>query len=573
MKPMTAPCAGMPTACLDTLDGLPDAIMVLNHTEAVTHLNRQARMLLCRDDAVAPPVPIWHFVAPASRAEIREITRNTLSAAECPYPETTFEVTLRRSDASTFLAEMAVGRLPAPQALLAASFRDITARKDSEARMVRLLSDAHESRQRVESLAAETIAQAEALAASESRLSMVLHSVRDGYWDWDVRNKVVHSNPQFAEILGLDAPNGPLLSPDAITALVIDADRADMAAALRRHLRGQTQNLIHECRVSRKDGTLAWIEFRGQVISRDSRGRALRATGLITDISEKKQLDQERRRTMKMEAIGELAAGVAHEINTPLQFVGDNLAFLQSQTARATKAFQLVADIRTQVSASPLWRVLGGDLLAAADEADLSYARNEIPEAIREALDGLDRVSKIVQALKEFSHQGPSERVAVDLNRMIENTVTLTRNEWKYVAEIETDLEPGLPHVHCVPHECGQLLVNLVVNAAHAIRAMADGKKGLLTIVSRAVAGQVEIRVSDTGCGIPPEIRNRIFDPFFTTKPIGQGTGQGLALAQATVKRHRGTISFQSEIGRGTVFSVRLPIDAIGTGDETDLVR
>ena len=229
MKPMTVPRAGVPTACLDTLDGLPDAIMVLNHAGAITHLNRKARMLLCSNNPVAAPMPTWQFVAPTSRAEMREITRSTPSAAEGQCSETTFEVTLLRSDASTFLAEMAVGRLPGPQKFFVASFRDISARKDSEAHLIRLLSDADESRQRVESQAAEIIAQAEALTASESRLNLILQSVRDGYWDWNVRDNLVQFNSQSVEILGLDAPKGTPLSLDTLAALVIEADAADAA--------------------------------------------------------------------------------------------------------------------------------------------------------------------------------------------------------------------------------------------------------------------------------------------------------------------------------------------------------
>jgi signal transduction histidine kinase len=180
--------------------------------------------------------------------------------------------------------------------------------------------------------------------------------------------------------------------------------------------------------------------------------------------------------------------------------------------------------------------------------------------AIAESIDGLERVTQIVRALKEFSHQGRGGRERIDINQMIENAITLTRNEWKFVAAFERDLAPGLPPVAAAGYECGQLLVNLIVNAAHAVlAASAAGRKGVISARTRLVNGQIEIRVSDTGTGIPPEIRDRIFEPFFTTKSVGKGTGQGLATARAIVERHGGSIDFETEMGCGTTFVVRFP--------------
>jgi signal transduction histidine kinase len=174
------------------------------------------------------------------------------------------------------------------------------------------------------------------------------------------------------------------------------------------------------------------------------------------------------------------------------------------------------------------------------------------------------RVSRIVQAMKEFSHPSTAEKTPVDLPRAIENTLTVARNEWKYVAEVVTDFDPALPAVRCLPGEVNQMLLNLIVNAAHAIGDVVGTggeRKGTLTVTTRRVGNWAEIRVSDTGTGIPAKIRERVFDPFFTTKPVGKGTGQGLAIAHAVVvDKHGGQITLETEEGRGTTFIVRLPL-------------
>ncbi len=199
-------------------------------------------------------------------------------------------------------------------------------------------------------------------------------------------------------------------------------------------------------------------------------------------------------------------------------------------------------------------------------ERDLGveYLLREVPTAISQSLDGVERVSKIVRAMKEFSHPGTQEKILADLNRLIESTVTVARNEWKYVAEVELELSPDLPQVPCLPAEINQVILNLIVNAAHAIaEVVSEGitSKGTIRIATRRSGDWVELRVQDTGSGIPESIRSRVFDPFFTTKPVGKGTGQGLAIAHsAVVDRHQGQIRFESEVGRGTTFFVLLPL-------------
>jgi signal transduction histidine kinase len=198
-------------------------------------------------------------------------------------------------------------------------------------------------------------------------------------------------------------------------------------------------------------------------------------------------------------------------------------------------------------------------------EIDVSYLYKEIPTAIQQSLEGLERVATIVRAMKEFSHPGGEEKVATNLNKAIESTITVARNEWKYVAEMVTNFDPDLPMVPCLAGDINQVILNLVINAAHAIGEVVqegDGPKGTITISTRHMPPWAEIHVQDTGPGIPEDIRERIFNPFFTTKGIGVGTGQGLAITHAVVvEKHGGTITLNTEVGHGTTFIIRLPIE------------
>jgi len=201
------------------------------------------------------------------------------------------------------------------------------------------------------------------------------------------------------------------------------------------------------------------------------------------------------------------------------------------------------------------------------ETVDFEYLEREVPCAIGQALEGVQHVADIVRAMKEFAHPGTVDIVPTDLNHLIETTVLLSRNQWKYVANLKMDLDPALPLVGCLAGELGQVLLNLIVNAADAITdAEKDrpGDTGVITITTRLVDNSAEIRLSDSGTGIPLDVRSRIFDPFFTTKDVGKGSGQGLALAYATVvRKHHGTIDFETTVGVGTTFTVRLPLSPL----------
>ena len=288
--------------------------------------------------------------------------------------------------------------------------------------------------------------------------------------------------------------------------------------------------------------------------------------GCVTDISMLKQTLEERdrlednlRQAQKLEAIGQLAAGIAHEINTPTQYVGDNLRFLKESFG------ELDSVIEQLVEAG------GGQARKALDDADFEYLKEEIPRALNQSLEGVDRVAKIVRAMKEFSHPA-REKTATDLNRAIQSTITVASNEWKYVAEMDMDLDANLPSVHCSPAEFNQVVLNMIVNAAHAITdVVGDGGKGKgkITVKTRADGEWAIVEISDTGTGMPLHIQQRIFDPFFTTKEVGKGTGQGLAIAHnVIVDKHAGSIKVTSAPGQGTTFHIRLPIGGAKTDAE-----
>ena len=283
------------------------------------------------------------------------------------------------------------------------------------------------------------------------------------------------------------------------------------------------------------------------------------------DITDRRLLESQLAQAQKLEAIGQLAAGIAHEINTPTQYVSDNTRFLQ-------EAFQDLATLISQYEAvcqtaraASLTDAHLDKLETLAKDIDAAYLRDEIPLAIQQSLEGLERVATIVRAMKDFSHPGGQDKVAADLNQAIENTITVARNEWKYVADMVVDFDPNLPNAPCFIGDINQVILNIIVNAAHAIGdSVASGalSKGAITVQTRRVHEAVEIRIQDTGGGIPEAIRDKIFDPFFTTKEVGRGTGQGLAIAHAVVvEKHGGSISFETEIGRGSTFIIRLPID------------
>jgi PAS domain S-box-containing protein len=393
---------------------------------------------------------------------------------------------------------------------------------------------------------------------ASDRLKLIQSASAVGTWELDLHSMRVDCSEEFLQLYGIRESREQLSLGDWLRSV-----HPDERHLMRRELmavRGAKGSIDRQYRVIWPDGSTHWIHSKALSVQ-DERGEQSRIVGVDFDISELKQLQAQLAQAQKLESIGQLAAGVAHEINTPIQYIGDNARFLD-------EAFRDV----TRISSRTREAMLAGNGHAVLpnlapgeepEEALLEYLNLEVPNAISQLLEGVDQVARMVRAMKEFAHPGSIEKAAIDLNHAIESTIMVCRNEWKYVAELTTDLDPNLPPVPAIAGELNQAILNLVVNAAQAISDVFEtsGQKGRIHISTHHKDGAAEVRVSDTGSGIPEDIRSKIFDPFFTTKPVGKGTGQGLAIAHAViVQKHKGTLRFETEAGRGSTFIIDLPL-------------
>jgi signal transduction histidine kinase/uncharacterized membrane protein affecting hemolysin expression len=294
----------------------------------------------------------------------------------------------------------------------------------------------------------------------------------------------------------------------------------------------------------------------------DNTGQHKVLRGMMLDVTDQRRLESELAQAQKLESVGRLAAGVAHEINTPVQFVSDSVHFVREAMDDLSEIVGKYRELRTATENGTDFKAAAKAAEEAEDHADLDYILENAPLALDRARDGLGRVAAIVRSMKEFAHPDRKEMAQADINKAIASTLVIASNEYKYVAEVETQFAE-LPLVNCYAGEINQVVLNLIVNAAHAIAEVVKGtpSKGRITLSTRVLDDSVEIAISDTGKGIPPDVRARIFDPFFTTKEVGKGTGQGLAIARAVVvDKHGGTLRFETEIGKGTTFYIRLPV-------------
>jgi signal transduction histidine kinase len=284
--------------------------------------------------------------------------------------------------------------------------------------------------------------------------------------------------------------------------------------------------------------------------------------GLMIDVTEARRLVREMAQSQKLESVGRIAAGVAHEINTSVQFISDSVRFVRHSIKDLPRA---LADYRALAAG-----VLSGKdvsaqarLASETDEAaDVDYFLKNAPDALDRALEGIGRVGSIVRSMTEFAHPDSRTRTDVDINRAIRSTLNMARNEFKAVADIETDLG-DIPAVRCHAGDINQVFLNLLLNAAHAVADVFErtGHRGRITMRTRAIGDYVEISVADTGDGIDESVRGRIFEPFVTTKEVGRGAGQGLALSRGiVVERLNGSLHFETETGKGTTFFIRLPV-------------
>lgn len=401
-----------------------------------------------------------------------------------------------------------------------------------------------------------------ALRESEERSRMIIDTASEAFISIDENNLVSDWNKKAEEIFGWSREEA--LSENVADLIVPDKYlEAHKNGIARFRARKDAPALSRRVEITalHRDGHEFPIELS---LSSLSHNGVYIFNAFITDITQRKLAQIEQAHAQKMESIGQLSAGIAHEINTPMQYVGDNIHFLDSCFSDLLKVVNEYDKLLQAGRQGEIPPELIEAVETAAQQADLAYLAEEIPQAIGQSLEGVSRVTKIVGAMKEFSHPGAEEKKLVDINRAVETTVTVAKNEWKYVANAVLDLDPDLPMVPALVNDVHQVVLNLIVNAAHAIADVVgknEDAKGTIKISTRQNENWVEIRVQDSGTGIPPEIRPKIFDPFFTTKVVGKGTGQGLSLCHAMItKRHNGSISFETEVGQGTTFIVRLPI-------------
>lgn len=514
-------------------DGSRDTILILDTTTGeIVKASRQIAEMYGYPPEEAVGLTVADLSAGPPLYGLDEVRQRLRLIAEGPQ---IFEWRARRKDGTLFWIEVnaTVVRFGGQERILAHE-RDITARKraQEELELIR-----------------------EALDDCGSAVLMM-----------DDARRVFYLNAAFGILFGCTKEN--------VESVLFESTFSDAAAAteiVSAALEGASWE--GEIELLRKDGSRFPALLRATPVLDDSFD-ICGALIILNDITDRKHLEAQVLQSQNLKSVGQLAAGIAHEINTPTQYVSDNTRFLRDSFADLVKVLDAFKAFAAEAGAGG---AVDEDRLNRLEEvvqaADLEYLLAEVPRAINESLEGLKRVSDIVRAMRQFTHPGTGEMKNIDLNQAIESTITVARNEWRYVADMETHLDPNLPPVPCLPGDLNQVLLNLVTNAADAIAdahhssrgAPPQGgapEKGLITVSTRQDDQWAEIRVKDTGSGIPEAIRTRVFDPFFTTKDVGKGTGQGLAISRSViVDKHHGELTFETEAGQGTTFIVRLPLN------------
>jgi PAS domain S-box-containing protein len=398
---------------------------------------------------------------------------------------------------------------------------------------------------------------------SAEGLRVLTNSVNGVIWEADPKTMTyIYISDQVEKIIGYkseDYLSGKL----RFGGQKVNDGATPISELMKQNFAGK-DNFVLEYQGYRKDKTLIWM--RNTVSKIFHQGELVKIRGVFFDITAEKKLEKQRvlmegqlKHAQKMEAIGQLAAGIAHEINTPAQFVGDNLSFISDSTKDSTKYHQQLEKMIHKLDD----KELNEQLNKVKEQFDIAFIEDEAPLAIEQSIEGISRVSKIVSAMKDFSHPGKEDKQKIDLNRAIESTSIVARNEWKYLADLQFDFAKELPLVNCYPGEINQVILNMIVNACHAIEDATSGKsKGNILVTTMKKDQKVVIKIRDDGAGMPKNVLERIFDPFFTTKEVGQGTGQGLSLAYAViVEKHAGHIYAESIPGSATTFTIELPLE------------
>ena len=404
----------------------------------------------------------------------------------------------------------------------------------------------------------ELIRSAEDLQRQMEKYRSIFEFAAQGIVTVDQKRQIKTFNPAAEAIFGTS-------SAEAVDQDFLTLFRAQDSEQIVSLLNSPT-TIPQELLALRSDGSERVVEVVTSGVKRSGENELV---VLIQDRTGRQQLETQLRHAQKMESVGQLAAGIAHEINTPIQFVGDNLRFLENSFEGIERLLQLLDKGNHDGAGNQL----PGDGLKQKkqieQDMDLEFVRKEIPEAIEQSIVGIERVATIVQAMKEFSHPGNVSSTAVDVNAALKSAISVSRNEWKYVAEMRTDFDESLPIISGYPGDLNQAFLNIIVNATHAIESCTDLDQGEVVISTRTGQHCVVVEIADNGCGIPENDLQKIFEPFYTTKEVGKGTGQGLSVVHSViVDKHNGKIEVDSQPGQGTTLTVRLPLESdLGAGD------
>ncbi len=524
------------------VSGIPDHIITTTLDGQITFVNKRLPGSL-RDEAIG--CDIIEFLNPVEA----EAMRDGIDVVVKTQKQVVVETEIRMKSSHTTWALIRLGPVWKDNEISAmlAIITDITSRKvmEDEIRSI-----------------------ANSLSESEEMFRTIGETAQDGIIIIDDAGKISYWNDSAQRIFGYSAHE---VLGHALDDLLYPVDPQENAfqtlPGVGELSAGPIDGTTLELPGKHKDGNRVPCELSLSSMKLQNRWHAV---GILRDITERKNAERENEQMKhdllqadKLKAIGQLAAGIAHEINTPAQFVNDNIHFLKTSFIELGDVLDQVKRLTLENAEKPAAAELAQAISEALDQADTDFLTEEIPPAVAQSLDGVDRIKTIVQAMKEFSHPGGNSMRPGNINKAIETTIAIAKSEWKTVADLDLDLDPTLPNIPCFIGDINQVILNIVVNAGHAIEeAISETKeeKGTISISTRLLDDNIEIRIKDTGTGISDENLDRVFEPFFTTKELGKGTGQGLNIAHTLiVKKHSGELSIETEMGRGTTFIIRLP--------------
>lgn len=423
------------------------------------------------------------------------------------------------------------------------------------------------------------------LAEQHERLELVIKSTNIGLWDWNIQTGETIFNERWADIVGYSLEELAPVSIRTWQHLVHPDDLSTSNALIDKHFSGEIEYYDCECRMLHKSGKWVWIHDRGKVVSWGKNGNPLRMLGTHADISYRKRAEEELRlahdtleqRVLersreieqmhsqmvvqeKMASVGQLAAGIAHELNNPLNFVSLNFITLSEYFEHIIDVLQsyrhLIFRLETLLPSDPETKIVR----TKEAEINLEFILEDTPALFRESRRGFERIARIIKSMRDFSYVNHSgDFTFFNINNGIDDTLVIARNEYKYIADVATDFG-DLPEIRCLPEQLNQVFLNLIVNSAHAIQTLDKTDKGRINIRTWHDNSHIYCEFADDGPGIPPEIQNRIFEPFFSTKPPGRGTGLGLSICyDIIVEKHQGKLTMHCPESGGTIFLITLP--------------